>query len=78
MQKEKLPMDKVLNRGLVFTVSVPANGVVAVQVPLGADIDLIEAQQRRERLASLVEAEARVETAAAEVAELKALLGHTD
>ena len=73
MQKEKLPLTRGAN-GVSFTVELPANGVAAVQVPLGGDTDVVVAQQRRERAAALAEARARMAAAAADVAALEAEL----
>ena len=57
-----------------FAVDVPANSVVAVQVPLGGETDLLDARLRRDWLAALASATARAATASAEAVELKRLL----
>lgn len=58
---------------LTFSISVPANGVVAVQVPLvhaGGGNDVIDAINNRQRADALAEAKARLLQVQAEVAEL--------
>jgi hypothetical protein len=59
---------------LRFGVEVPANGVVAVQVPLGGEVDVMAAQLRRDRRVALEDARARMVEAAAELTMLEALL----
>ena len=73
LQKAKFP---IIQQGeqLTFSVSVPANSVVAVQVPIGGDTDVIGSELKRDQRASLAAAQARLAAAAAEVAAIKASL----
>jgi hypothetical protein len=81
MQKEKFEIRKTTandalhgDQGSVFSfsVDVAANAVVAVQVPLGTDTDIIAAQTQHERYMRLAEAESQVAAIEAEIAELRA------
>eukprot|EP01051_Picozoa_sp_SAG22_P001473 SAG22_NODE_58_length_23645_cov_16.637943_13_plen_1140_part_00 len=74
MQKKKLPISKH-SKLLSFEVEIPANAVVAVQVPIGSgDEDVIEAQRQHELREQLSAARARLLAAEAEVASLRAQL----
>jgi hypothetical protein len=56
---------------LSFSVSVAANSVVAVQVPIGSERDLLEAEQQRDMLSALASAEKQFQDAAAKIAALQ-------
>ena len=79
MQKERLPISAAGTHVhgvllLTFGVEVRANSVVAVQVPLGGETDVLAAELQRDRRAALAQAETRLAEAAAEVEALKSLL----
>jgi hypothetical protein len=58
-----------------FSVDVLANSVVAVQVPLGGETDVLESERRRELVVALAEAEGRMANARDEIETLtKALM----
>lgn len=75
MRKSKFSIQRLSTGDLSFDVDIAANAVVAVQIPLGGDNDVMDAQHRRELHQRLRNAEARVSNAVAEVASLKAQLG---
>ena len=60
--------------GLHFVVDIPANSVVAVQVPIDGSDDVIAALLQQDQLVALADAERRLRAATEEVAELKRLL----
>lgn len=74
MAMEPLPIGRGIAGTLAFTVDIPANSVVAVQIPLGGKADLLAARLYQDRLVVLASAEARAAAANAEAAELKVLL----
>ena len=77
MQQAKLPITKS-SGVLSFSLDVAANTVVAVQIPLGGDVDFIEAGKRRMHSEALVVAEAEALRLAAEIAALRAQLKSDD
>ena len=60
---------------LSFSVAVAANSVVAVQVPIGLEHDLLEAEQQRDMLSALASAEKQLQDATAKIAALRRSLG---
>ena len=97
MQKEKLPIQCSSSKSSLnadgeagggstttmrFSIDVPANGVVAVQVPIGNGgngsmdaADVIEGLKRNDRLSALAHAEASLKAAEEEIRTLRQLLG---
>jgi xylan 1,4-beta-xylosidase len=78
MQQAKLPIMKSGAGVLSFSLDVAANTVVAVQIPLGGDLDFIAAGERRMRRDALDVAEAQAVRLAAEIATLRAQLKSDD
>jgi xylan 1,4-beta-xylosidase len=74
MQRSKLPITQSGSGVLSFNIDVAANSVVAVQIPLGGDLDLIEAEKQRLQRAVLVAAEGEAVQVAAKIAVLKAAI----
>ena len=71
MRKQRFPILKTPGGALRFSLEVPANGVAAVQVPMGEVRDLIEAECQRDAELALAEAKARLSAAVDEVVRLE-------